>query len=68
MTNGRGNYFGKDFSSAEGPLTLGPQCRVWNLRNGNVPCHCFGISHVDSKIGPTLISHVEFRKWPMSCH
>ena len=33
-----------------GPLTGGPQCRVSNLRNGNVPCRYLCISHVDFKI------------------
>ena len=25
-----------------GPLMGGPQCRLWILKNGNVPCHFFG--------------------------
>ena len=33
-----------------GPLTGGPQCRMSNLRNANVPCHYLCIIHVDYKI------------------
>ena len=33
-----------------GALDGGPQCRMSNLRNGNVPCRYLCISHVDFKI------------------
>ena len=33
-----------------GPLMGGPQCRMSNLRNGNVPCRYFYNIHVDFKI------------------
>ena len=33
-----------------GALDGGPQCRLSNLRNGNVPCRYLCISHVDFKV------------------
>ena len=44
----------------------GAQCRMANLRNGNVPYHYFCNIHVDLKI-QCIFSHVEFKKWPMTC-
>ena len=43
-----------------GPLTGGPQCRMSNLRNVNVPCHYLWIIHVVFK--NSLMSHVKFKK------
>ena len=50
-----GGYGGGALTSSEnphkmGPLTGGPQCRMSNLRNDNVPCHYFCNVHVNFKI------------------
>ena len=47
-----------------GPLTGGSQCRMSNLRIGNVPCHFLCIIHVDFEIVECHMSNL--RNGP--CH
>ena len=44
----------------------GPQCRLWILRNGNVPCHYFRNVPVDSKIVQCRLSIL--RNGNVPCH
>ena len=39
-----------DMCPLSGALDGGPQCRMSNSRNGNVPCRYLCIPHVDFKI------------------
>ena len=41
-----------------GALDGGPQCRMSNLRNGNVPCPHFCNIHADSKIVSCRMSNL----------
>ena len=41
------NYSREESLRSKGHLIGGPQCRVSNLRNGNVPCRYLCISHVN---------------------
>ena len=52
--------------SISGVLDGGPQCRMSNLRNVSVSCPYFFNIHVDLRKG--LMSHVEFKELPISCH